>query len=73
MTLRRAGASPANRTSRTATLAAAIRAHHWRWHHAPILADDYAVRMVSPFWHQRVHDAETLVCCRNRLLRERYR
>ena len=59
MTLRRADASPANRTSRTsrtATLAAAIRAHHWRWHHAPILADDYAVRMVSPFWRLVVNN-----------------
>lgn len=53
-------------------LTAAIHAHHWRWRHAPILADDNAVRMVSPFWRQRVQHAVTLLFCRNRLLRERY-
>ena len=37
-------------TSATATLAAGIRAHHWQWNNAPILADDCAVDMVSSFW-----------------------
>ena len=37
-------------TSATATLAAGIRAHHWQWNNAPILADDCAVDMVSFFW-----------------------
>ncbi len=37
-------------TSATATLAAGIRAHHWQWNDAPILADDCAVDMVSSFW-----------------------
>lgn len=50
MISRRSGRSRARRASRTATLAAGIRAHHWRWHGEPILADAYAVRMVSPFW-----------------------
>ena len=50
MSLRRSDASRAGRTSRTATLAAGIRAHHRRWHEAPILDDAYALRMVSPFW-----------------------
>ena len=58
MTPRRSGASAAaaGRVSRTATLAAGIRAHHRRWHAAPILDDDYAVRLLSPFWRQVVHN-----------------
>ena len=52
MTPRPSDASRAGRTSRTATLAAGIRAHHRRWHEAPILDDAYAIRMVSPFWRQ---------------------
>ena len=42
--------------SRTATLAAGIRAHHRRWHPDPILDDAYAIRMVSPFWRQVAHN-----------------
>lgn len=42
--------------SRTATLAAGIRAHHRRWQSDPILDDAYAVRMVSPFWRQIAHN-----------------
>ena len=52
MTPRRSGARNPGRVSRTATLAAGIRAHHRRWHNPPILDDAYAVRMVSPFWRQ---------------------
>ena len=52
MTPRPSGARHAGRVSRTATLAAGIRAHHRRWHPDPILDDPYAVRMVSPFWRQ---------------------
>ncbi len=52
MAARRSGASRAGRASRTATLAAGIRAHHRRWHPDPILDDSYAVRLVSPFWRQ---------------------
>lgn len=37
-------------TSATAILAASIRAHHWQWNNAPILADDCAIDMVSFFW-----------------------
>lgn len=37
-------------TSRTATLAASVRAHHRRWHPAPIFADDHALAMLPPFW-----------------------
>ena len=56
MTPRRSGAPRAGRASRTATLAAGIRAHHRRWHPDPILDDAYAVRMVSPFWRQVAHN-----------------
>ena len=42
--------------SRTATLAAGIRAHHRRWHRDPILDDAYAVQLVSPFWRQVAHN-----------------
>ncbi len=53
---RRPGARNPGRVSRTATLAAGIRAHHRRWHPDPILDDAYAVRMVSPFWRQVAHN-----------------
>ena len=56
MTPRRSGAPRAGRVSRTATLAAGIRAHHRRWHPDPILDDAYAVRLVSPFWRQVAHN-----------------
>ena len=46
----RASAARPRRPSTTATLAAGIRAHHRRWHDAPILDDACAVRMVPPFW-----------------------
>ena len=48
--LRPEAASRERRESKTATLAAAIRAHHRRWHRSPIFTDDYAVDMLSPFW-----------------------
>ena len=53
MTPRRSAEPRAARVSRTATLAAGIRAHHRRWHRDPILDDAYAVRLVSPFWRLR--------------------
>ncbi len=56
MTPRRSGAASPGRVSRTATLAAGIRAHHRRWHPDPILDDAYAIRMVSPFWRQVAHN-----------------
>ena len=56
MTPRLSGAANPGRVSRTATLAAGIRAHHRRWHPDPILDDTYAVRMVSPFWRQVAHN-----------------
>ena len=56
MTPRRSGARNRGRVSRTATLAAGIRAHHRRWHPEPILDDAYAIRMVSPFWRQVAHN-----------------
>ena len=56
MTLRRSGAASSGRVSRTATLAAGIRAHHRRWHRDPILDDAYAVQLVSPFWRQVAHN-----------------
>ncbi len=56
MTPRGSGAARAGRVSRTATLAAGIRAHHRRWHPDPILDDAYAVRLVSPFWRQVAHN-----------------
>ena len=56
MTPLRSGAANPRRVSRTATLAAGIRAHHRRWHPDPILDDAYAVRMVSPFWRQVAHN-----------------
>lgn len=59
MAFRRSGAADPRRASRTATLAAGIRAHHRRWHPDPILDDDWAVRLVSPFWR---------LAARNRLL-----
>ena len=52
MTPSRPRARNTGRVSRTATLAAGIRAHHRRWHPDPILDDAYAVRLVSPFWRQ---------------------
>ena len=48
----RPGASGRGRVSRTATLAAGIRAHHRRWHPEPLLDDACAVLLVSPFWRQ---------------------
>lgn len=36
--------------STTAILAAAIRASHLRWHRQPIVSDNYAVHMITPFW-----------------------
>lgn len=56
MTPRRADRRNPGRVSRTATLAAGIRAHHRRWHPDPILDDPYAVRLVSPFWRQVAHN-----------------
>ena len=56
MTPRRSAGPRAARVSRTATLAAGIRAHHRRWHRDPILDDAYAVRLVSPFWRQVAHN-----------------
>ena len=43
-------------TSKTATLAASVRAHHRRWNAAPIFADDYALAMLSPFWRLLVEN-----------------
>ena len=40
----------AKRASTTAVLAAAIRASHLRWHQPPIVADTYAIQMITPFW-----------------------
>ena len=40
----------AKRASTTAVLAAAIRASHLRWHQPPIVADTYAIHMITPFW-----------------------
>ncbi|MDE3001070.1 MAG: class I SAM-dependent methyltransferase [Gemmatimonadota bacterium] len=42
--------SQAHRTSRTANLAACVRAYHCRWHASPIFADTYAYDMISGFW-----------------------
>lgn len=56
MTRSRASAARPRRPSTTATLAAGIRAHHRRWHDAPILDDAWAVRMVSPFWRLAAHN-----------------
>ena len=42
--------SQAHRASRTANLAACVRAYHSRWHKAPIFADTYAIDMISTFW-----------------------
>ncbi|MDE0447713.1 MAG: class I SAM-dependent methyltransferase [Spirochaetaceae bacterium] len=38
------------RASTTAILAAAIRASHLRWHQPPIVADTYAIHMITYFW-----------------------
>ncbi|MDE0228719.1 MAG: class I SAM-dependent methyltransferase [Spirochaetaceae bacterium] len=38
------------RASTTAILAAAIRASHLRWHQPPIVADTYAIHMITFFW-----------------------
>ena len=43
--------SQVHRTSRTANLAACVRAYHCRWHKSPIFADTYAYDMISDFWH----------------------
>lgn len=40
----------AHRASRTANLAACVRAYHCRWHASPIFADTYAFDMISGFW-----------------------
>ena len=42
--------SQAHRTSRTANLAACVRAYHSRWHESPIFDDTYAYEMISDFW-----------------------
>ena len=42
--------SQAHRTSRTANLAACVRAYHCQWYKAPIFADTYAIDMISNFW-----------------------
>ncbi len=42
--------SQAHRASRTANLAACVRAYHCRWHPAPIFSDTYAFAMISGFW-----------------------
>ena len=42
--------SQAHRASRTANLAACVRAYHCRWHKAPIFADTFAFDMISNFW-----------------------
>ncbi len=42
--------SDVNRASRTANLAACVRAYHCRWHASPIFADTYAYDMISGFW-----------------------
>ena len=42
--------SQAHRASRTANLAACVRAYHCRWHASPIFADTYAFDMISGFW-----------------------
>ncbi len=39
-----------HRTSRTANLAACVRAYHSRWHESPIFDDVYAYDMISDFW-----------------------
>ena len=38
------------RASTTAILAAAIRASHLRWHQPPIVADTYAIHMITFLW-----------------------
>ena len=42
--------SQAHRASRTANLAACVRAYHCRWHESPIFADTCAYDMISGFW-----------------------
>ncbi|MDE2888267.1 MAG: class I SAM-dependent methyltransferase [Gemmatimonadota bacterium] len=42
--------SHAHRASRTANLAACVRAYHCRWHASPIFADTYAFDMISGLW-----------------------
>ena len=42
--------SQAHSASRTANLAACVRAYHSRWHESPIFADTYAIDMISTFW-----------------------
>ena len=42
--------SRAGRASRTANLAACVRAYHCRWHESPIFADTCAYDMISGFW-----------------------
>ena len=42
--------SQVDRTSRTANLAACVRAYHSRWHESPIFDDVYAYDMISSFW-----------------------
>lgn len=51
MALQQSGmSSQAHRASRTANLAACVRAYHCRWHASPIFADTYAFDMISGFW-----------------------
>lgn len=42
--------SQVHRTSRTANLAACVRAYHSRWHESPIFDDVYAYDLISDFW-----------------------
>ena len=42
--------SQVHRTSRTANLAACVRAYHSRWHGSPIFDDVYAYDLISDFW-----------------------
>lgn len=42
--------SQMHRTSRTANLAACVRAYHSRWHESPIFDDVYAYDLISDFW-----------------------
>lgn len=51
MDLQQSGmSSQAHRASRTANLAACVRAYHCRWHASPIFADTCAFDMISDFW-----------------------
>ncbi len=45
------------RPSKTAELAAAVRAHHLRHAYSPVFRDDYAMRMCGPFWRTVVSNS----------------